>query len=161
MSVEIREGWVPGAVGEIAAAHGRYYAEHWDFGPVFESKVAGGLAAFAGRMGADDLMLTAWKGADFAGSLVIDANDPAAGGLDQLHWFFVAAPGRGLGARLMERAMAHVDARGRACVLETFAGLDAARRLYERHGFVLTDETEARTWGTPVREQRFERPARL
>jgi hypothetical protein len=41
--------------------------------------------------------------------------------------------------------------------LNTFAGLDAARRLYERAGFVLTQQQTDTTWGIPVEEQRFER----
>jgi RimJ/RimL family protein N-acetyltransferase len=41
-------------------------------------------------------------------------------------------------------------------VLTTFAGLDAARALYERLGFRLVAEADGETWGTKVREQRFE-----
>jgi hypothetical protein len=42
-----------------------------------------------------------------------------------------------------------------SCYLTTFAGLDAARRLYEQAGFTLTHEEEADSWGTKVREQLF------
>ena len=42
--------------------------------------------------------------------------------------------------------------------LTSFRGLDAARALYERHGFRLVCEEPATSWGTPVLEQRFERP---
>jgi hypothetical protein len=41
--------------------------------------------------------------------------------------------------------------------LNTFAGLDAARALYERAGFHLVDEIEGESWGRTMREQRFER----
>ena len=41
--------------------------------------------------------------------------------------------------------------------LTTFAGLDAARALYERHGFVLTAERDVDQWSGGVREQVFER----
>jgi hypothetical protein len=41
--------------------------------------------------------------------------------------------------------------------LTTFAGLGAARALYERAGFQLVDETEADQWQGGVVEQRFER----
>ena len=40
--------------------------------------------------------------------------------------------------------------------LHTFAGLDAARHLYQKYGFTLTGEHEARQWGGPVLEQRFQ-----
>jgi hypothetical protein len=44
----------------------------------------------------------------------------------------------------------------RSVFLTTFAGLDAARALYERHGFVLAEERTERTWGEPVTEQKFQ-----
>jgi len=40
--------------------------------------------------------------------------------------------------------------------LHTFAGLDAARHLYQQHGFALIDEHATTAWGPPVLEQRFE-----
>jgi hypothetical protein len=39
--------------------------------------------------------------------------------------------------------------------LWTFQGLDAARRLYEKHGFRLAEEREGSQWGERVLEQRF------
>ena len=41
--------------------------------------------------------------------------------------------------------------------LWTFAGLHAARHLYERAGFTLVEERRGSQWGTEVTEQRFER----
>jgi hypothetical protein len=40
--------------------------------------------------------------------------------------------------------------------LSTFAGLDAARRLYEKAGFRLRAEGEGDHWGKTVVEQAFE-----
>jgi GNAT superfamily N-acetyltransferase len=66
--------------------------------------------------------------------------------------------GRGLGADLHGRAIGFCDGRGYERIwLTTFAGLDVARSLYERHGFVLTEELEADQWGGDVIEQVFER----
>lgn len=42
--------------------------------------------------------------------------------------------------------------------LWTVAGLDAARRLYEREGFELADEHRGSQWGTEVLEQKWECP---
>ena len=63
------------------------------------------------------------------------------------------APGRG--DRILVRCsgdgvLAHVDD------LLSGRGLDAARRVYERAGFRMVGEAEGDTWGTRVREQRFE-----
>jgi len=161
MTVTLHTAYRPGLIGDIAAAHARHYATHWNFGVYFEAKVARDCAAFAERAGVGDLILSAWQGETFAGSLILDAHDPdAPAGWAHLRWFIVTSPGHGLGARLMESAMAFLDDRNLPCYLTTFAGLDAARRLYERCGFALTDEREAETWGIRVREQWFERPAR-
>ncbi len=40
--------------------------------------------------------------------------------------------------------------------LWTFAGPGAARRLYERNGFVLAEEAVGDGWGPEVAGQRFE-----
>lgn len=162
-ALPLHRGWTPGLIGEIAAAHARYYAPNWGFGPGFEATVAEGAAAFFRRAGEGDLALSARTLAGgFAGSLILDAHDPAARppGTAHLRWFIAAQPGAGLGRALMAEAMAWLDARGLACWLDTFRGLDAARRLYEAQGFVLVTEAEAETWGRRVVEQRFERPAR-
>ncbi|MCW2305763.1 GNAT family N-acetyltransferase [Rhodobium gokarnense] len=153
-------GWVPGIVGEIVRAHAVYYAREWDFGPVFEAKVAGGLAAFLERYDpVRDRLVHAHGGDTFLGSVAIDGSDPElAPGRAHLRWFVVtdAARGRGLGRRLMDEAVRFVRSSGAtSCYLDTFAGLDAARHLYEAAGFRLTEEHEATSWGTPVTEQRF------
>ncbi|MEO1001171.1 MAG: GNAT family N-acetyltransferase [Pseudomonadota bacterium] len=160
MAPEIVTGWRPGVIGGITGGFGRYFARTMGFGAEFEAKVAGIVATVAVRDGPDDLVLSAWEGEAFAGGLLIDgAPAGRAPGWAQLRTFIVTAPGQGLGRRLMGVAMAHLDARGLACTLETIAGLDPARRLYEAHGFTLAAEAEDRTWGRPVREQRFDRPA--
>ncbi len=161
----IVEGWRPGALGFIIGEHGQYYARHWGFGAYFEAKVAAGLAEFTGRMelSTDRFFFALDDKGQILGSLILDLTDPAQPeGEVHLRWFILseAARGQGLGDKLMLHAMAHCDSHARACWLTTFAGLDAARALYERHGFVLTREEEAASWGTAVQEQLFRRPAR-
>ena len=58
--------------------------------------------------------------------------------------------------------MAHCEALANgSCWLTTFAGLGAARALYERHGFVIDSESAVDQWRGGVREQLFVRPARI
>jgi hypothetical protein len=40
--------------------------------------------------------------------------------------------------------------------LWTFEGLNAARHLYEKHGFRVTRQQLGNQWGSEVNEQRFE-----
>ena len=108
-----------------------------------------------------DLFLTAWRGDALAGSISMDVS---GGGPDGAHlrWFVVSdtARGSGLGKQLMARAIDHADRVAAGPVwLTTFAGLEAARALYERHGFVLSAQSEYDQWQGGVREQLFTRPA--
>jgi len=160
MSLVVRSGGCPGLLGEIAAAHGRYYAANWRFGVFFEAKVARECGAYLERAKAGDLTLSAWDSESFAGSLILDLHDPEAPGWAHLRWFIVPGAGKGLGRDLMARAMAHLDQAGMPCFLTTFRGLAAARRLYQDFGFTLVSELDGESWGTKVTEQRFERPPR-
>jgi GNAT superfamily N-acetyltransferase len=156
------DGYRPGALGCVLGLHMDYYAAQWGFGRAFEIKVATELAEFLARMDASrDLFLTAWRGDALAGSISMDVT---GGGPDGAHlrWFVVSGSerGSGLGKELMRRAIGHADSVAAGPVwLTTFAGLEAARALYERHGFILGSESEDDQWRGGVREQMFMRPA--
>lgn len=119
------------------------------------------IGAFIARFDAGrDLFLTAFDASGtLLGTITVDGADAAGAGA-RLRWFVVTseARGRGLGKQLMEGAMRFVADRGYArTYLTTFAGLDAARALYERHGFHLVSETDADPWTGTRRIQRSER----
>lgn len=159
MNIETGEGWQPGLIGWCVAEHGSHYAREWGFGPVFEAKVAAGMAAFAGRL--DDPLNHLYWARDAAGFLATLSlvGSEAEDGLARLRWFFAAARarGQGLGGAMMATCVDQARRDGWAGMfLTTFAGLDAARRLYEKAGFRLVREATDTTWGTPVLEQRFE-----
>ena len=158
--IAIHHGWAPGVIGRVVQAHGTYYAREWRFGPAFEARVAHEMGQFLDRYDpVRDRLIWAEQGGRFLGSITIDGSDPAlTAGLAHLRWFIVKdeARGAGLGRRLMAAALRFLtEGRAEACYLATFAGLEAARRLYERVGFILVEEAEAETWGTRVMEQRF------
>ena len=153
-------GYSPGVLGQVVAAHAAYYAEHWDFGLAFEAKVARELGAFlAGFEEGRDGFWVATLDGDFAGSISIHGRGADREGA-RLR-FFITDPkhqGRGIGERLMREAVTFCDEAGFARVyLWTFEGLDAARHLYERHGFRLCREEPGDQWGNTVKEQMFER----
>ena len=156
----VHRGWRPGLLGDVVALQARYYAEAWGFGPFFEAKLAREMAAFAGRYDPSrDLILSTATAEQTTGSITIDGSDPAApDGYLHLRWFILGdgLRGRGLGRALMTEALAFARELERPGVyLWTFAGLDAARRLYDDAGFRLAEEQVGETWGTRVTEQRF------
>ncbi len=155
--VEIR-GYVPGAIGRVVQMHARYYSEAWGFGSFFEAKVAHELGEFVGRFdeGRDGLW-TVCKDGRVEGSIVIDGEEAASEGA-HLRWFIMSSSlrGRGWGDQLLGRAVSFCREAGYGSIyLWTFKGLEPARRLYERHGFVLAEQNEGKQWGTEVLEQRF------
>lgn len=159
MSVTITEGYIPGCIGRIAQLHAAYYSASNGFGVAFEAKIARELADFCQsyQPGRDGIWLARQLGIE--GSVVIDgsrAHDKGA----HLRWFISsdAVRGQGIGRQLLARALEFSDQCGYKTVhLWTFAGLDAARHLYESHGFRLVHENPGSQWGTVVREQQFER----
>ena len=155
MPARIVEDPPPGGLAAVIGLHAGWYARHWGLGLPFEAKVAADLGAFAQALPHPDSRLwLALEGEAVVGYIAIDGRSPPAA---RLRWFIVAEAARGgLGTRLLRGALDFCGARGFAEVeLGSFAGLDAARRLYERHGFVLEEEAPARTWGVELREQRF------
>jgi GNAT superfamily N-acetyltransferase len=154
-------GYVPGAIGRITELHGTYYHRHWDLGLYFEAKVATELAAFLSRF--DPACDGAWlakSGAEIVGGIFIDGHDAEGEGA-RLRWFIIAPQyqGHGLGNRLMDAAVSFCRKAGfRRVYLTTFAGLHAARHLYEKYGFRLCAEEDGShlTGKSALVEQVFE-----
>ncbi len=156
----IDAGYRPGLVASVVDMHMRYYAREHGLGRRFESLVAGGLADFCDRLDAPcNAIWTARKDGRIVGSVAIDGEDMGAG-IAHLRWFIVGDDLRGSGAgkRLLDRALAFVDAHGFGeAHLSTFAGLHAARHLYESRGFALVEEHAGAQWGKELMEQSFVR----
>lgn len=156
-AIVIEPGYRPGLIGRCVEMHARFYARTAGFGAAFESLVAGGLAEFVPRLGhADNEAWSALAGGRIVGSIAIDGehDDRPA----HLRWFMVDDDMRstGVGRLLLAEALAFCDRRGFARTeLWTFAGLEAARRLYESHGFTKVEEQPGDRWGSPVTEQRY------
>jgi GNAT superfamily N-acetyltransferase len=161
MDSEIVKGFLPGALGRVVELHGAYYARHWGFGAFFEAKMAADMAELAGRYDERrDGFWTVSQAGRVEGSIAIDGRDAPAGAA-VLRWYIVsgALRGQGWGRRLLATAVDFCRERRYPRVsLWTFAGLDAARHLYEQAGFRLAEEQRGARWGTEVKEQRFEVP---
>ena len=152
-------GYIPGAIGRVTELHATYYKKHWDFDLFFESKVATEISEFLGRFdpARDGFWLTTID-EKIVGAVVIDGSGVKTHEA-RLRWFVVDPEyqGRGIGQRLLSEAISFCKkANIHRIYLYSFAGLDPARHLYEKFGFVLREETQDKTWGKTVTEQTFE-----
>lgn len=155
-SLAVREHLQPGDIGEIARLHGVLYAEERAHGIAFEAYVAEGLAEFWHQL--DEARDRIWICED-AGRIVGTLFLMHRGEEAQLRYFLVlpAYRGTGLGKDLMTRYMQGLEECGyRHSFLWTTNELDAARSLYTRHGFVLTEEEASTRFGRPLVEQKYE-----
>ena len=158
--ITVESGYRPGLIGRVAEIHAAFYARHSGFGQFFESRVATDLAEFTGRL--DQPCNHIWVATHhdrIVGSVAIDGQDL---GHNQAHlrWFILddGCRGSGIGRQLLSEAVHFCDQFGFAAIqLWTFKGLDAARRLYEDHGFVLAKEEPGHQRGANVTEQQFTR----
>ena len=154
-------GYTPGAIGRITELHGAYYHTYWDLGLYFEAKVATELAAFLSRFNpAHDGAWFAHVNGEIVGGIFIDGSDAKGAGA-RLHWFIIdpAYQGHGLGNRLIAEAVAFCQLKDfKRVYLTTFAGLNSARHLYEKHGFTLCHEEDGShlTGKSSLIEQVFE-----
>lgn len=157
----LASGWVPGAIGDIAALHARHYAASRGFGAVFEAKVARGLGDVLGHHGpARDLFrAVVADGGAVRGSVAVDGGEPGLpAGTAHLRGFVLDATlrGGGLGRRLPADALMQARGAGFARVtLWTLTGLPAAERLYTEAGFAPEEEVTGREWGRPVTARRL------
>jgi len=155
--VELLRGLAPGLIGEVTYLHGVYYGREWGLPVSFEAYVAKGLAEFALRFdpGRDGAWSVREQGR-LAAFLAVDLG--TGGAMAQLRWFIAdpALAGRGLGGRLLDAALAHCRSQGVPEVfLWTFAGLRAARALYDRAGFVQKEEARDDRYGRELVSQKL------
>ncbi len=152
-------GYYPGVVGKITELHAVYYHEYWGFDVSFETQVGRELSIFVNEFDEQrDGLWVATIDGRFAGAAAIDGRHAMTDGA-RLRWFIVdpAFQSAGLGNRLISRAVQFCKAKAFPKIfLWTFEGLDAARRLYERHDFRLCETHEVDQWGQRIKEQKFE-----
>ena len=152
-------GYYPGVVGKITELHAVYYHRNWGFDVSFETQVGKELSEFMRdfKEERDGLWIARTSDA-FAGAVAIDGHRADDDGL-RLRWFIVepAFQGSGIGRILLRTALTFCKERGYGRIyLWTFQGLHAARSLYERHGFILTEVNAVDQWGQTITEQKYE-----
>jgi len=147
----------PGDIGWIIQLHAETYAREHGWDSSFEAMVADIGATFLKKYQPDwDRCWIAELHGERVGSVMVVRQSATIARL-RLLILSTGARGLGLGARLTDEAITFARAKGyRKMVLWTHSCLTAARDLYARRGFVLTQSEAYRAFGHDLVSETWE-----
>ncbi len=153
----VRTSLKPGDLGYITYLHGKIYAEEYDFDTSFEPYVARPMSEFslAEDKSRQCIWIVEYMDKIVGSVAIVDSGENEA----QLRWLLLTEEtrGKGLGKLLVEEALDFCRSKGFDTVyLWTIDALPAARALYIKNGFQLTEEIKHKMWGIEVNEQRYD-----
>jgi GNAT superfamily N-acetyltransferase len=147
--VIIRRADQPGDLGWVVMAHGETYDQQFGWNTEFEALVAHIVADYATDQ--DPEREAAWIAeldGNRVGCIFLVAGDKPTVSKLRILLVTPAARGLGLGSQLVQECLRYARDAGYSTVtLWTNDVLVAARKIYERFGFTLTEEEPHRSFG--------------
>lgn len=139
----------PGELGWVVQRHGAIYAEEYGWNDEFEAMIATIVGEYVKtrQPGRDAAWVAELDGVPAGCVFCVSKDDSTA----KLRLLLVEswARGKGVGAKLVDTCIEFARSAGyREMVLWTNAELHAARRLYERAGFVLVSQEDSQAFGS-------------
>lgn len=151
--LHLRNHLLPGDLGQVAAMHGRIYAEEHDFAIGFEAYVMECLMEFYSRYKSDrDGVWILEDGNRLVGFLALMHRPNQCA---QLRFLILEKRyrGIGIGKKLMEEWIKfYHEKKYKQAYLYTTSGLDPAIELYKKFGFEKKSEIHSRYFGMPLLE---------
>ncbi|HLH39383.1 MAG TPA: helix-turn-helix domain-containing GNAT family N-acetyltransferase [Bryobacteraceae bacterium] len=149
----------PGDIGWVVARHGELYSQEYNWDMTFEGLVAEIAGKFLTRFDPEcEHCWIAERNGERLGCIFCVKQSKSVAKL-RLLLVDPAARGSGLGTRLVEECIAFARRAGyRKIVLWTNDNLHAARRIYQRAGFMLAKEEKHHSFGHDLVGQFWELP---
>jgi ribosomal protein S18 acetylase RimI-like enzyme len=154
--IQIRTVLKPGDLGFVIYRHGKIYHQEYQFGIAFESYIASGLSEFYKNYDQEkDCVWVCEYNETIIGFMLLmhRLNNDA-----QLRFFYLEKEfrGIGLGKKLIGLFMNFLkEKKYDSAYLWTTSGLPEAASLYEKNGFVLTEEKESEAFGKKLMELKY------
>ncbi|MBP9078575.1 MAG: GNAT family N-acetyltransferase [Haliscomenobacter sp.] len=152
-SIEIRNQFKPGYLGQLIALHGTLYNEAIGIDLSFEGFVAEELSQFARRRHPKERIWLLVEKGTVKGSVAVVEESPD---LARLRWYILhpGLRGQGWAKRLLDLAIGFAREQGFSeMMLYTLNELKAAKKRYEEAGLRLASTEEKWLWGKPVVEE--------
>ncbi|BDA80366.1 putative HTH-type DNA-binding domain-containing acetyltransferase YbfA [Leptospira kobayashii] len=153
-SFSIRESKA-GDLGYIIHRHALLYEAEYEFNDTFEHYVINGISDFLKNRSDLDKVWVAESNDRIIGAIgIIHSENKSA----QLRWFYSEPSYRnlGVGKKLLTTAIEYSRQHFSQLSLWTLSHLEAARNLYDRFNFILTDSKQNDIWKPGLIEERWE-----
>lgn len=155
--ITIRTGLQSGDLGYVIHLHGILYKKEFNYGMEFENYVAKGFCEFYSQFDPNkDGVWIAEKDNKIIGTLFLMHREDK---IAQLRYFLILPEfrGTGLGKHLMQLFIDSLkEKKYKSAFLWTTDELPVAAKIYNKHGFELTEEKSSESFGKPLKERRFD-----
>ncbi|TGM16345.1 GNAT family N-acetyltransferase [Leptospira selangorensis] len=144
-----------GDLGYMIHRQAVLYRDEYKFNDSFEEYLIQGMLEYLKNKTEFDKVWIAESNGNIAGAISIIHSGKK---LSQIRWFYTEPKFRnlGIGKNLLNLAVDYAKSKNVSIFLWTLSNLDAARNLYKRFGFVLSESKQNQIWRKGLTEERWE-----